>query len=136
MKFNKNDYFEYNNQQVKILELLGEGGQGEVYLVEYNKQKYAFKYYKEIPSSDFKYNLKNNISKGSPSDSFLWPKEYIEFDDDTCGYLMDLRPKNYVSFVSYLTGTNQFKNKRIMLNWCIELVKSFKLLHEKGFSVR
>ena len=134
MQFNKNDHFEYKGQEITILDVLGEGGQGEVYLVEYGKQKYAFKYYKEIPSCDFKYNLKNNIAKGSPSESFLWPKEYIEFDDDSCGYLMDLRPKNYVSFVSYLTGSNQFKNKRIMLNWCIELVKSFKLLHERGFS--
>ena len=134
MKFNRNDYFTYNNQKITILDLLGEGGQGEVYLVSYNNQKFAFKYYKEIPSSDFKYNLKTNIAKGSPSSNFLWPKEYIEFDDESCGYLMDLRPKNYVSFISYLTGTNRFKNKRILLNWCIELVKSFKLLHEKGYS--
>ena len=134
MKFNKSDYFDYNNKRVTILELLGEGGQGEVYLVEYGNQKYAFKYYKEIPSDDFKYNLKTNIAKGSPSPNFLWPKEYIEFDDDSCGYLMDLRPKNYVSFISYLTGKNTFKSKRIMLNWCIELVKSFKLLHERGYS--
>lgn len=134
MKFQKGDYFEYNGQRVEILDLLGEGGQGEVYLVKVGNDKLAFKYYKDIPSSDFRYNLKNNISKGSPSPNFLWPKEFIEFTDDTCGYLMDLRDKDYVSFVSYLTGKNKFKNHRIMLNWCIELVKSFKLLHERGFS--
>ena len=134
MTFKKNDYFEYNDSKVTILDLLGEGGQGEVYLVEYNGGKYAFKYYKEIPSDDFKYNLKTNIAKGSPSSSFLWPKEYIEFSDETCGYLMDVRPHNYVSFVSYLTGAHRFKSKRVMLGWCIELVKSFKLLHERGFS--
>jgi len=134
MTFNKNDSFTYNDQKVTILDVIGEGGQGEVYLVDYNKQKLAFKYYKEIPSDDFKYNLKSNIAKGSPSPNFLWPKEYIEFDDETCGYLMDLRASNYVSFVSYLTGKNKFKNKRTLLNWCIELVKSFKLLHERGFS--
>ena len=134
MKFQKNESFDYNGKKVTILDLLGEGGQGEVYLVTYGSDKYAFKYYKDIPSSDFKYNLRNNIAKGSPSSNFLWPKEYIEFDDDSCGYLMDLRPTNYVSFVSYLTGKHKFKSKRIMLNWCIELVKSFKLLHERGYS--
>lgn len=134
MKFQKGDYFEYNGQKVEILDLLGEGGQGEVYLVKAGNDRLAFKYYKEVPSSDFRYNLKNNIAKGSPSPNFLWPKEFIEFSDDTCGYLMDLRDKDYVSFVSYLTGKNKFKNQRIMLNWCIELVKSFKLLHERGFS--
>ena len=134
MKFNKGESFELNDTKVEILDLLGEGGQGEVYLVKMGKEKLAFKYYKEIPSDDFKYNLKNNIAKGSPSSNFLWPKEYIEFTDDSCGYLMDLRASNYVSFVSYLTGKNQFKNLRTMLNWCIELVKSFKLLHERGYS--
>ena len=133
-KFNKGDYFDYNNQRIEILDLLGEGGQGEVYLVQVGNEKLAFKYYKDIPSEDFRYNLKNNILKGSPSSNFLWPKEFIEFTDDTCGYLMDLRDRDYVSFVSYLTGKNRFRNKRMLLNWCIELVKSFKLLHERGYS--
>ena len=134
MHFNKGDDFTYRGQRYKIVDLLGEGGQGEVYLVDTGNQKLAFKYYKEIPSDDFKSNLKNNIIKGSPSPSFLWPKDYIEFTDDTCGYLMDLRPSNYVSFISYLTGKNKFKNKNILLNWCIELANSFKLLHERGYS--
>jgi len=134
MKFSKDDYFSFNNKKITIEDVLGEGGQGEVYLVDCQGQKYAFKFYKDKVSSDFRYNLKNNISKGSPASTFLWPKEYVEFSDDTCGYLMDIRPKNYVSFVSYLTGNHRFINTRTMLNWCIELVKSFKLLHEKGFS--
>lgn len=134
MKFCKGDYFTYDGRKIEILDLLGEGGQGEVYLVNDGTGNYAFKYYKGIPSSDFKYNLKNNIQKGAPSNNFLWPKEFIEFNDSTCGYIMDIRPKNYVSFVSYLTGKNRFASQRIMLNWCIELVKSFKMLHEKGYS--
>ena len=134
MYFKKNDTFELDGKTVKILDLLGEGGQGEVYLVSYEGNKYAFKYYKDIPDSDFRYNLKNNINKGSPSKDFLWPKLFVEFDDNTCGYFMDLRPKNYVSFISYLTGKNKFKDTSTMLKWCIDLVLNFKLLHEKGYS--
>ncbi len=134
MKFAKNDRFTYNGITVNVLDILGDGGQGEVYLVEENGQKYAFKIYKDEVSSDFRYNLKNNIQKGSPSANFLWPKEFIEFTDGDCGYMMDLRGKEYVSFVSYLTGKNRFKSKRLLLNWCIELVKSFKDLHERGYS--
>ena len=134
MEFSKGDSFVLKGKEAKIIDVLGEGGQGEVYLVSYNNHHYAFKYYKKTPSEDFIYNLKTNISKGSPSPDFLWPKEMSEFDDDTYGYLMDLRPKNYVSFISYLTGTNRFKNQTTLLNWCIELVKSFKLLHERGYS--
>ena len=69
--------------------MLGEGGQGEVYLVNDGVNYFAFKYYFDIPSSDFKYNLRNNILKGAPSNTFLWPKKYIEFDDDSCGYLIE-----------------------------------------------
>lgn len=134
MKFGKGDYFDYDGKRITIEELLGEGGQGEVYLVDVAGNKLAFKFYKNIPSSDFCYNLKNNIAKGSPSKNFLWPKEFIEFNDGTCGYLMDIRPKEYCSFVSYLTGKNRFSSQRLLLNWCIELVKSFKQLHERGLS--
>ena len=134
MHFKKNDSFQLDNRTIKILDFLGEGGQGEVYLVNDGIKDYAFKYYKYVPTNDFKYNLKNNIDKGSPSSNFLWPIKIVEFNDNTCGYLMDVRPKNYSSFISYLTGKRKFKSTQIMLKWCIELVKSFKQLHEKGFS--
>ena len=134
MIFSKNTCFQLEDKTIKILDFLGEGGQGEVYLVTDGSKQYAFKYYKYIPSSDFKYNLKNNIAKGSPSKSFLWPLKYIEFDDEHCGYLMDLRPKEYRSFVSYLTGKTQFKNTNMLLKWCVELVQSFKSLHSMGYS--
>ena len=45
MKFIKGDSFDYKGQNIEILDLLGEGGQGEVYLVKIGKDKYAFKYY-------------------------------------------------------------------------------------------
>ena len=134
MRFNKNEVFELNNKKIKILDLLGEGGQGEVYLVTDGTNKYAFKYYFEIPSDDFKYNLKCNIKKEAPSKHFLWPKEYVEFEDNTCGYIMDLRPNNFVSFVSYLNGKATFKTQHTLINWCLELCLAFKKLHELGYS--
>lgn len=135
MRFSKNDEITLNDtEKIKVLGLLGEGGQGEVYLVERNGQKYALKVYKNEESADFRFNLKKNIEKGSPSDSFLWPKLLLDFDDGTLGYMMDLRPKNFVSFVSYLTGKHPFKSKSIMLSWCIRLCTAFKKLHESGYS--
>ena len=71
MRFSKNESFNLNGKNIKILDLLGEGGQGEVYLVTDGTSQFAFKYYKYIPSDDFKYNLRNNIAKGSPSNNFL-----------------------------------------------------------------
>ena len=134
MRLRKGETFSYNNKEFRIIELLGEGGQGEVYLVNDGVNDYAFKYYFNIPSNDFKFNLKNNIKKGSPSNRFLWPKEYIEFDDNSCGYLMDVRAKKYISFVSYLNGVTKFKNQQVLINWCLELCLAFKKLHEMGYS--
>ena len=134
MTFKKNDTFELDGEKVSILDLLGEGAQGEVYLVSYKGEQYAFKYFKKNPSQEFKDNLTNNVQKGSPGQCFLWPKKNIEFTDGSCGYFMDVRPKSYVSFISYLTGKSKFKNYKTLLHWCIELVKSFKSLHERGYS--
>ena len=135
MRFKKNDTITLNDtDKIIVKDFLGDGGQGEVYLVDYNGSDYALKAYKNVESSDFRYNLKNNIERGAPSNNFLWPKLLLDFDDDKIGYLMDLRPKNYVSFVSYLTGTNKFKSKQVLIKWCIDLCLAFKKLHEMGYS--
>lgn len=134
MKFSKNDTIIHDGKTITVEELLGEGGQGEVYLVDMEGKKYALKIYKDEVSTDFRFNLKNNIKKGAPSEDFLWPKELLDFDDGDLGYMMDLRPQNYVSFVSYLTGKNTFDSKILMINWCIGLCNAFKKLHELGYS--
>jgi len=133
-KFKKNDSITISNSECKIIDLLGEGGQGTVYLVNYNNTNMALKVYNDLVSKDFEYNLRNNINKGAPSSSFLWPRKIIHFDDDKIGYLMDLRPSNFSSFIKYLNGNIKFKNNYTLVSWCIELCKSFKQLHEKGFS--
>lgn len=135
MKFGKDETVLCSDgKEIAIRDFLGEGGQGEVYLAEYNGKQYAFKYYKGARSSEFMYNLKTNIARGRPSDTFLWPQEIVETASGGQGYLMALRPKNYVSFVSYLTGKNSFADREVLLRWCIRLCESFKKLHEKGFS--
>ena len=75
MRFKKNDTITLNEtDKIAVKDFLGDGGQGEVYLVEYNGCNYALKVYKNEESSDFRYNLKNNIERGAPSNNFLWPK--------------------------------------------------------------
>ena len=113
--------------------LLGDGGQGEVYRAYLQGQPYALKMYKTAPTSSFVHNLKNNIENGAPDDCFLWPKRYVEAEGH-CGYLMDIRPSNYSSFVSYLNGRSVFNDVRTMVLWCIRLCQAFKKLHEKGYS--
>ncbi len=136
MKLKQNEVVALEDGTKLVVEsLLGAGGQGEVYLVSMNGAKYALKVYINEVKPEFKKNLKSLIDRGSPAETFLWPKRYFEYEGKV-GYLMDLRPQNYVSFTKYVNGDEkaQFKNKFIMVKWCISLCTSFKKLHEKGYS--
>lgn len=134
MKLKKNQKIKLNDKTMTILDFLGAGGQGEVYLVSYNRKQYALKIYLNPPGYDFRFNLKNNIDRKSPSEAFLWPLEMVNIDEKTFGYLMDLRPSNYESFIAFLNGRVAFKDNNTLISWCIELCNAFKKLHEKGFS--
>lgn len=66
-----------NGQTAKVKKLLGEGGQGYVYLVDVAGRDMALKWYKKDPSSDptaFYKNLSRNAASGAPSSVFIWPK--------------------------------------------------------------
>ena len=70
MRLKKNDPITLNEtEKIVVKDFLGDGGQGEVYLVEYNGFPYALKAYKKEVSSDFRYNLKNNIDRQAPSEA-------------------------------------------------------------------
>lgn len=85
---------------VVVEDYLAGGGQGDVYIVSFNGEKKALKWYK--PSSlhkpDLFYdNLKRNAAKGSPDPAFLWPIAVTERINNSFGYVMDLRPEGYYS---------------------------------------
>ncbi len=137
----------------KVLQELGSGGQGIVYLVEFNDMKYALKWYdvdKIKNPQAFRKNIENNIKDGSPSRLFLWPK-YLTKPIETggFGYLMDVRPQNFDSFVDILntyklgidplTGRAsktpvQFKSLFAMVTAAINIVTAFRQLHRAGKS--
>lgn len=137
----------------KILKLIGSGGQGNVYLVEFNGSQYALKWYDVGKMRDpqlFRQNLRNNIKDGAPSENFLWPLYMTKDREDGCfGYVMNLRPAEYDSFVSILntykleidqnTGRAmkqkvQFLNLYTMVNAVINIVDAFRQLHRAGKS--
>ena len=126
-----------------IKEELGAGGQGTVYRVSYNGKDYALKWYHKNVfgnrKKDFCENIEENIEKGSPSNRFLWPICITEMKDDTFGYIMDLRPKEYHEFTEFLTGTRKypqihFKSFEALVNAGINLIQAFRALHKKGYS--
>lgn len=137
----------------KILDVIGSGGQGIVYLAEYNGLKFALKWYdisKIKKPDDFLGNLRKNIHDGSPSDKFIWPKYLTKKDSDgTFGYLMNLIPKHFVSFVDILNTYKieadpasgrickkniKFASLYAMVNSFINIANAFRQLHRTGKS--
>ena len=90
--------------EVTIQELLGSGGQGEVYKVSYQNKNYALKwYFPDSATVEQKKIINDLIAKKSPNETFLWPLYLIESSDySSFGYIMDLRAKNYKEIVDLM----------------------------------
>ena len=58
MRFRKNDTITLNeNEKIVVEDFLGDGGQGEVYLVSYNGGRYALKVYKNEESRKQRFSI-------------------------------------------------------------------------------
>lgn len=139
--------------KAKVLKVLGSGGQGIVYLVEYNGMNWALKWYdidKIKKPKEFRQNIKNNIADGAPSNKFLWPKYLTkENEQGTFGYIMELKPESFDSLVDILntyklvidplTGKAvkkqvRFTNLFAMVTAVINISNAFRQLHRTGKS--
>ena len=128
-----------NGIKVVVSQKLGEGGQGAVYRVDYNGQAKALKWYtgKKFKNPDkFYANLQNNIKKGKPTNSFLWPEDITVHapDGEAFGYIMDLRPGEYKDFTQFLLGREAFASITAMCNTALQITAGFRELHLKGYS--
>ncbi len=124
-------------KEAKILEKLGEGGQGTVYRVNIDQQEYALKWYhKDVLPRPGKFyrNLENNIVQGAPSDAFLWPLFLTERQDDSFGYVMALRPGNYREFSEFLLARVRFASLTAAVTAALNITNGFRELHRRGFS--
>lgn len=128
------------NGKAKVREKIGEGRQGSVYIVDYNGKRKALKWYHSNYLNDLKNpdkfyrNIENNIKKGSPCDTFLWPIDITDFSYEKFGYIMDLRPNNYKKFGDFLVLKEKFASLEARINACINMVIAFWKLHSKGYS--
>jgi serine/threonine protein kinase len=116
---------------------LGEGGQGVVYLVDYEGEKKALKWYtgKKFKNAEkFYANLENNIKKGKPTDAFLWPLDITEKDGEAFGYVMDLRLGDYKDFSKFLIAKETFASITAMTNTALHISAGFRALHNSGYS--
>ncbi len=152
LKVGQNVEIEYGGF-ARVIKVLGSGGQGIVYLVEFNNSHYALKWYdvsKIANLQAFRKNIETNINDGPPSNKFLWPKHLTKATENGgFGYLMDLRPEGYDSFVDILnmyklvidplTGAArkqpvQFRSLFALVTAVINIVNAFRQLHRAGKS--
>ncbi len=120
-----------------IERLLGEGGQGEVYLASLGSKQVALKWY--FPSAATREQhttLEMLIRKGRPNDRFLWPLELVVSQKDSgFGYIMPLREARYKSIVDLMRGRIQPTFSSI-ISAGMELAHSFLQLHTEGLCYR
>ncbi len=125
-------------ETITIDEYINEGGQGVVYLVNFNGQKKALKWYKKEAlgkePQDFYENLKRNVIRKSPSKEFLWPLEITEWVDGTFGYVMDLRPSGYYELTDFMLTHVRFKSFKTAIDASLQIISAFRILHNAGYS--
>jgi serine/threonine protein kinase len=126
----------YGND-AEVVRKLGEGFQGIVYEVIIGGKSYALKWYictfakKDL----FIKNMKEKIIKnGAPDEKFLWPLFFAEEQQDSFGYVMDLRPKEYADFEDFLNAKIRFPSMEKRILTALNFVTAFRALHRKGFS--
>lgn len=122
---------------VTVIEKIGEGGQGQVYKVDYDGEIKALKWYfvrSLRNANEFYANLKENIIAGSPSINFLWPEDITEWKDNTFGYVMDLRPDEYKDFCLFMLAKERFATTKALISAAINIVSAFRELHNRGYS--
>jgi len=119
--------------------LIGEGGQGAVYeaAVEGAEEPVALKWYlPHCATPAQREAISMLVELTPPSDRFLWPSELATIDgEQSFGYVMPLRPPNYVGMVDVLAGRVDVSLASICTVG-YELADSFLKLHNEGYCYR
>ncbi len=128
-----------NGETLKVLEKLGEGGQGTVYKVDFAGKPCALKWYaaRKLKSPiAFQDNLRKNIGDGPPSGNFLWPHTLTKRDGQgNFGYVMDLRPAGFADFSDILNNKPGCRlGLHALVESALQIVSSFRALHLQGKS--
>ena len=119
-----------------VLRLLGSGGQGDVYLVNYAGKNMALKWYKRNAFAEptlFANNLRSNIRAGAPTPEFLWPLDLTKQKDGTFGYIMELRPPAYYEASEFFLHHVYFPSFKRAVDACLSIVTAFRVLHNAGY---
>jgi eukaryotic-like serine/threonine-protein kinase len=130
-----------NMQSAVVVEdMLGEGGQAEVYRARIGDAHYALKWYRpEYLAGDPRLweRLKVAINSGSPTEQFLWPFDLVSYPRNNAyaGYLMPIKTPDFIS-MSDLLGCRTEPTFRALSKVGFQLAHSFLKLHAAGLCYR
>lgn len=127
---------------LRVLQLLGAGGQGEVYEVDQSGTRYALKWYyaprrdprSQAQAQEQRVAVKEYIiPKGAPDQHFLWPIAFVEGEHGTgtFGYLMRLIEPGYETLERLICGRVK-TDDRTLATAAIGIVDAFRKLHLSG----
>jgi len=127
-------WLEIAGERCEIKELIGSGGQGQVYHTAIHGQDCALKWYFPHSATDAQRTaIERLIHKGPPNDRFLWPLDIAVCQGlPSFGYLMPLRDPRYRGMAELMSRVVDptFKTLTTM---ALELADSFLRLHSLGF---
>lgn len=120
-----------------INELLGAGGQGEVYKAELGGEAVAVKwFFPAMATPEQRASMELLIRKGAPSEHFLYPMEITVADGVAgFGYVMPLRPKRFKNIVDLMKRKIE-PTFRALATAGLNLSHNYLLLHSQGLCYR
>lgn len=118
-------------------QLLGAGGQGEVYKARLGGEAVALKwFFPQMASPEQRQAIEMLVRKGAPSEHFLWPLE-LATDPQVqgFGYVMQLRPPRFKNIVDLMKRRIE-PTFRALATSGVNLAHNYLLLHSQGLCYR
>lgn len=128
-----------SGRQGRIGELLGAGGQGEVYHVVVDGLPFALKWYHQHYTeidTGLRLRLERGVRRGAPTNDFLWPLDLVEVPGNSSfGYIMPLRKSDFRGIRDLIAPPPHRLELTLAsrIRLCQQLAHSFFELHAGGF---
>src|SRR3712207_3974441 len=120
-----------------VEELLGAGGQGEVYKATLGGESVAVKwFFPHMATPEQRAAIELLVRKGPPSEHFLWPLEVTTAPGVAgFGYVMPLRPRRFKNIVDLMKRRIE-PTFRALATAGLNLSHNYLLLHSQGLCYR